>query len=84
MQQQTNRPKFWNYSFPVISILLGSFVGAYTFFHHSPSKDSQGYLGQQIFRPAFYGLTTTYVVLSVGLNLRLAKDRKSKQKKINF
>lgn len=84
MQQQTNRSKFWNYSFPVVSILLGSFVGAYTFFQHSPSKDGQGSLGQQVFRPAFWGLTTTYVVLSVGLNLRLAKDRKTKKKEIEF
>lgn len=74
--------KFWKFSFPVISIFLGLFVGAYNF--STQSKNVGEYPGQQIFKPVGFGLTTTYLVLSVGLNLKLAKDRKAKRKLIKL
>lgn len=70
------------YSFPVASVVLGMFVGIFMFLHQSPDK--KDYPAERFFRPAFLGMTTTYLVLSVGVNLRIAKDRKLKKKKLEF
>lgn len=74
--------KVSKYSFPVASLLLGMFVGVFMFLHQSPEKKE--YPAERFFRPAFLGMTTTYLVLSVGVNLRLAKDRRGKHKKLDF
>ena len=70
------------YSFPVASILLGGFVGVFTFLNQ-PAPSGEQYANERFFRPAFFGLTTTYLVLSVGVNLKLANERK-KQKKFEI
>ena len=77
-----HRVKVDKYSFPVASLLLGMFVGVFMFLHQSPDKKE--YPAERFFRPAFLGMTTTYLVLSVGVNLRLAKDRRGKHKKLDF
>lgn len=74
--------KVSRYSFPVASLLLGMFVGTFMFLHQSPDKKE--YPAERFFRPAFLGMTTTYLVLTVGVNLRLAKDRRAKRKKLDF
>lgn len=74
--------KVSKYSFPVASLLLGMFVGVFMFLHQSPDKKE--YPAERFFRPAFLGMTTTYLVLSVGVNLRLAKDRRGKHKKLEL
>lgn len=77
-----HRVKVSKYSFPVASLLLGMFVGVFMFLHQSPDKKE--YPAERFFRPAFLGMTTTYLVLSFGVNLRLAKDRRAKPKKLEF
>ncbi len=74
--------KFWKYSYPVISILLGLFVGIYAFQNYSPKGEK--FPAERIYQPAIWGLTTTYLVLSVGVNLRIKRDRKAKQKPLKF
>lgn len=74
MQHQV---KVGKYSFPVASVFLGMFVGTFMFLHQSPDKKE--YPAERFFRPAFLGMTTTYLVLSVGVNLRLAKDRRARK-----
>ena len=72
------------YSFPVASILLGGFVGVFTFLNQ-PAPSGEQYANERFFRPAFFGLTTTYLVLSVGVNFKLAAERnKSNRKKFEI
>jgi hypothetical protein len=74
--------KIKNYSFPAISILLGGFVGVFTFLNQ-PAPSGEQYANERFFRPAFFGSTTTYLVLSVGVNLKLVNERK-KRKNLKF
>ncbi len=67
------------YSFPLASILLGGFVGAFTFLNQ-PAPSGEQYANERFFRPAFFGLTTTYLVLSAGVNFKLANERKKRKK----
>ena len=67
------------YSFPLASILLGSFVGVFTFLNQ-PAPSGEQYANERFFRPAFFGLTTTYLALSVGVNLKLSNERKKRKK----
>lgn len=77
------KTKIWQYSFPVASLLLGLLVGTFAFFHQSP-KSTKAYPVEYFLNPFFIGLTTTYIVLSVGINLRIAKERKARRKSIKF
>ena len=61
--------KIKTYLFPVASILVGAFVGVFTFSNQS-SPSTEQYANKRFFRSAFFGLTTTYLILSVGVNLR--------------
>ncbi len=74
--------KIKSYSLPVVSILLGGFVGGFTFLNQ-PAPSGEQYANERFFRPAFFGLTTTYLVLSVGVNLKLANKRNKSSRK-NF
>ena len=72
------------YSFPLTSILLGGFVGVFTFLNQ-PAPSGEKYANERFFRPAFLGLTTTYLVLSAGMNFKLAAERnKSNRKKFEI
>ena len=64
------------YSFPVVAMLIGIAVGAFCFMQQP--ADNKGSV-QRLLKPASYGLTTAYVVLTIGVNLRLARDRKLRQ-----
>ena len=66
------------YSFPVVAMLIGMAVGAFCFMQQP--VDNKGSV-QRLLKPASYGLTTAYVVLTIGVNLRLARDRKLRQDK---
>ena len=66
------------YSFPITALLLGMVVGAFCFMQQ-PANDKG--LVQRLLKPASYGLTTAYVVLTLGVNLRLARERKLRQDK---
>lgn len=66
------------YSFPIVAMLIGMAVGAFCFMQQ-PS-DNKGSV-QRSLKPASYGLTTAYVVLTLGVNLRLARERKLRQDK---
>lgn len=72
-----HKPNLKPYSFPIASILLGGVVGIFTFLNQ-PAPSQEKYTNERFFRPVFLGLTTTYVVLSVSVNLKLAKDNKPK------
>jgi hypothetical protein len=65
------------YSFPIASVLLGGAVGIFTFLHQ-PAPSQEKYTNERFFRPIFFGVTTTYLILSAGINLKLTKDSKSK------
>lgn len=66
------------YSFPVATMLLGMVVGAFCFMQQPANE--RGSVAR-LFKPVSYGLTTTYVALTLGINLRLARERKLKQSK---
>ncbi len=73
--QKSTLSRMYKASFPVASILVGLSVGVFAFFHQSSKQEDQV---QKFFRASIWGLSTTYVVLSVGVNLKIAKSRKSK------
>ena len=66
------------YSFPVVAILLGMVVGTF-YFMQQPAHDKGSV--QRFLKPASYGLTTAYLVLTLGVNLRLTRDQKLRQDK---
>lgn len=73
------KSKYWAYSFPVASIFLGLFVGIFMFLQSSPDKEES--LNKRIFKPVTTGLTITYLMLTLGINLRLGSDKPEKQEK---
>lgn len=76
--------KIKGYSFPLTSILLGGFVGIFTFLNQ-PAPLGEQYANKRFFRPVFFGLTTTYLFLSAGVNFKLAAERnKSNRKKFEI
>lgn len=66
------------YSFPVISIVLGLFVGVFSFLQQPIEKEK--YFAERYFKPSFLGITCTYLILSAGLNIRIEKDKKARRK----
>ena len=66
------------YSFPVVAMLIGMAVGAFCFMQQP--ADNKGSV-QRLLKPASYGLTTAYVVLTLGINLRLVRNGKLRQDK---
>ena len=66
------------YSFPVVAMLIGMAVGAFCFMQQP--ADNKGSV-QRLLKPASYGLTTAYIVLTLGVNLRLARERKLRHDK---
>ena len=72
--------KFYSFSFPVVSILLGLTAGVLAFLHQSPKDDQT--LADRFLRPTCLGLTTTYIVMTIGTNLKIAKARSRKTSRL--
>ena len=66
------------YSFPVMSIVLGLLIGVFSFLQQPVEKEK--YFAERYFKPAFLGITCTYLMLSVGLNILIEKDKRAKRK----
>lgn len=66
------------YSFPVISVVLGLFVGVFSFLQQP--VENEKYFAERYFKPAFLGITCTYLILSAGLNICIEKNKRAKRK----